>query len=223
VRGVLSDARDRMFELVEGCINVAWHGDVDMYLFVFPGDGEPAIKGTCPVSGDGVDVCEGLDEMFGVVVANVFYSEVVDDEGEGDWARGVLPKSGCAWRRVVVIFCQIFGEALICNNSGLFEAILFFYTHPSWVARDCRLYCSTISAGMMLSGSTRKVLWTKSEQKKAKKHLNMYLVEERASTTRNTTLGYTSRQNSARLHALLALPARYMGARLTINQVYNNT
>jgi hypothetical protein len=91
VRCVFDVAQDRMFEAVEGCINLAWHGHVDMFLFVIPGNGEPAIKGSCPVSGDGVEVREGLDEMFGIAVASLFYTKVVNNEGEGDWAHGVLP------------------------------------------------------------------------------------------------------------------------------------
>jgi hypothetical protein len=43
-----------MLELVESCLDITWHGDVNGAAVVVPFDGETAVKGACPVGGDGV-------------------------------------------------------------------------------------------------------------------------------------------------------------------------
>ena len=44
-----------------------------------PRRGSGRSRGCCPVGGDGVERLEGVDEVLGVVVSDVFDSEVVND------------------------------------------------------------------------------------------------------------------------------------------------
>jgi hypothetical protein len=38
-----------------------------------------------PVKGNAVQVFDGVEEVVGVLLANIFDAKVVDDQGEGDW------------------------------------------------------------------------------------------------------------------------------------------
>ena len=49
---------------------------------IVPGNGNSTEEGTDSFDGDGVQFLEGLDEVAGVLLANIFNPKVVDDEGE---------------------------------------------------------------------------------------------------------------------------------------------
>jgi hypothetical protein len=65
-------------EFCEGTLDVAGHGDVDVFLLIVPVDGEPAVLGTGPVDGGGVCVADGIDEVVYVGLVEVFDAEVID-------------------------------------------------------------------------------------------------------------------------------------------------
>jgi hypothetical protein len=71
-----------MVQCVEGTGDVAGHGEVYGVIDVVPLEGEAAVESAFPVGGDDVEEFEGVNEVLGVVVANVFDSEVVGDERE---------------------------------------------------------------------------------------------------------------------------------------------
>ena len=80
-----------ILEFVERCCNIARHGNINPSGCVIPIKGESAEKGSIPIGGDGIQLSEGGDEMFRVVLAYILYSKVVDYKGERDVARRMPP------------------------------------------------------------------------------------------------------------------------------------
>ena len=57
--------------------------------------------------------------MLCVLLAHIFYSEIVDDEGETDWAGFVFPQAWCGFALVVAVLFKALFEKLLGNDSGL--------------------------------------------------------------------------------------------------------
>jgi hypothetical protein len=83
-----------VLELVKGCRNVVWHQNVDIFLGVVPFYGEATINFAFPVGGNGVKVLKGIDEVVGIVFANILDAKVVNKEAEGAVTAVVTPKAG---------------------------------------------------------------------------------------------------------------------------------
>ena len=81
----------RMLEFVQGCLEIFWNGNFAGAFGIVPVDVESAEEGTGPVNGDGVEFLEGLDEVVGVLFADVLDPKVINDEGENDGLGVVLP------------------------------------------------------------------------------------------------------------------------------------
>ena len=82
----------RMLEFVMGCLEIFGNVDIAGACGVVPVNGESAEEGTGPVNGYGIQVLEGLDEVVGVLLADVLDPKFVDNEGENDGLGGVLPE-----------------------------------------------------------------------------------------------------------------------------------
>ena len=54
-----------------------------------------------------------------MLLANVLNPEVVDDEGETDWAGFVRPQAWCGFALVVAVLLKALFEKLLGNDSGL--------------------------------------------------------------------------------------------------------
>ena len=79
-----------MLEFVQGYLEIFWHGDIAGACGIVPVDDESAEEGNGPVDGDGVEFLESLDEVVGVLFADVLDPKVINDEGENDGLVGVL-------------------------------------------------------------------------------------------------------------------------------------
>ena len=75
---------------MEGCFDVAGHGYADCAIGVVPFKGQTKVFGPCHVNGYCVPVTYWVEEMVKVVLVNVLYAEVVDDQR--DVASAVLPE-----------------------------------------------------------------------------------------------------------------------------------
>jgi hypothetical protein len=64
--------------------NAAGHRDVDSALLVVPFQGKATVEGAGPIKGNAAQGLDGVDEVAGVLLANIFDAKVVDDQGEGD-------------------------------------------------------------------------------------------------------------------------------------------
>jgi hypothetical protein len=115
---VLGTVGSGMHEFMEGVGNVAGHGEVDGAGQVIPFEGKAAVEGTSPVGGDGVERLEGVDEVLGVFLTNIFYTEVVDDKGEGDGSSGVAEETGSVGGGVPMEL-QVCLEAVVGKDAGL--------------------------------------------------------------------------------------------------------
>ena len=112
----------RMLEFVQGCLEIFWHGDVAGSCGIVPVNGESADDGTGPVDGDGVEFLEGLDDSFGVLLANILDPKVVDDEGESDGLVGVLPERRGYRNRGEDKMGKVIFEPVVGYAAGLFQA-----------------------------------------------------------------------------------------------------
>ena len=64
--------------------------------------------------------------MLGVVFSDVFYSKVVDDEGESDGSRSVSKEAGSVGSGDVAVGAEVLGKALIGEDAGLRKAVHAF-------------------------------------------------------------------------------------------------
>ena len=73
-------------------MEIVGHGYVAGECGIVPGNGKSKEEGTGPVDGDGVPFLEGLDEVVGVLLADILDPKVVNDKGENDELVAVLPE-----------------------------------------------------------------------------------------------------------------------------------
>jgi hypothetical protein len=126
VRCVLVAQGWRMLEFVECRGNVVWHGEINGAIGVVPVKCEAAVEAASPVGGDCVKVLEGFDEMPCVLVTDVFYAKVIDDEGKGDGSGFVAPEPRGEVGRLVAVLGQVLFEALIGDDASLGQTIHAF-------------------------------------------------------------------------------------------------
>ena len=84
--GMLCSGCGDVLEPSKSAGDVARHGDVDVSCVVIPGQSEAAVEGAVPFSGDCVELAQCVDEMLGVVFADILDAEVIDNKGERDGA-----------------------------------------------------------------------------------------------------------------------------------------
>ena len=70
------------------CLEIVRHEYVAGACDVVPGNGKSTEEGTDPVDGDGVQFLEGLDEVVGVLLVDIVYPKVVNNEIESDELGG---------------------------------------------------------------------------------------------------------------------------------------
>ena len=66
-----------MLELVEGFIDVPWHGDVYISLVIVPVNGEATVIVAWPVSEDGVVFTRRCKQLFTIFLSEVFYAKII--------------------------------------------------------------------------------------------------------------------------------------------------
>ena len=81
----------RMLEFEQVRLEIFGYGDVARACGIVLVNGESAEEGTVPVNGNGVEFLEGLDEVVGVLFADVLDPKVIHNEGENDGLGGVFP------------------------------------------------------------------------------------------------------------------------------------
>jgi hypothetical protein len=97
---------------------LAWIGR--RCVFCNPRQIDSAVQGGFPVHGDCLVVSsEEIDQVVGVFLASVLYGEVVNDQREHDWARGVQPESWGVAALKVAMFSNASGQELIGEDTSL--------------------------------------------------------------------------------------------------------
>ena len=123
VRLVLFSFRAFTVESGEGIGDVIGHGEMDFALGVIPVERESEVTFAFPVFSDVVMLFNGVDEMIGVFFADVFHSEIVDNEGERDRSPIVRPQTRCVLALVVSLVVEALLEELLGKDAGLGQAI----------------------------------------------------------------------------------------------------
>ena len=102
-------------------MEIVGHGYVAGACVVISGNGNSTEEGTGTVDGDGVQFLEGLDEVVGILLANIIDPKVGDDEGESDGLGGVLPELRSSGNRGKLKVGKLRFEPVVGNAAGLFE------------------------------------------------------------------------------------------------------
>ena len=64
---------------------------------------------------------EGLDQMISIFFSDIFDAKAVDDKGEGDVRRCMLPEVGGAGDRRIYKLGEVDFQLVIGNAAGLFD------------------------------------------------------------------------------------------------------
>jgi hypothetical protein len=57
--------------------DVAWHGDVDVFVFVVPLEGDTTVQFAFPIDVQGVMFLEGIEKVVGMFFANIFNAKII--------------------------------------------------------------------------------------------------------------------------------------------------
>ena len=85
--------RFRMLESLEGLLDVAFHGEVDVTFFVMPVEVHSAVFLAFPVFSDYVVLLECINKVMSAFVGKALDSEIVDCEAENDVVIVVFEKA----------------------------------------------------------------------------------------------------------------------------------
>ena len=103
-------------------MEIVGHGYVAGACGVIPGNSKYTGEGTGPVNGDDVQFFLGLDEVVGVLFANILDTKVVDNKGEIDGLGGVLPERRSYGNRGESKMVNMRFEPVIGDAASFFEA-----------------------------------------------------------------------------------------------------
>ena len=65
---------------------ITGHGHMYHACNVVPLQCQPTVLRACPIDGDAVEEKEGVDEVLSIILANIFYTEVVNNQRKSDWS-----------------------------------------------------------------------------------------------------------------------------------------
>jgi hypothetical protein len=88
---VLSDSGWGVLEMFEGLLDVCWHQEGHLAPIVVPLYGESTILFTVPIARTLIVFSYCVKQVLSILLADVLYSKVINDEGENDGAGLVLP------------------------------------------------------------------------------------------------------------------------------------
>jgi hypothetical protein len=112
-----------LVEAVQGFGYIAGHGHINGTIFVVPMKSQ---RGAGPVSSYVVNLLESFKEVLGMFAAHLFDTKVIDHKGENDRPGDVSVRSWCIGKLVVPTGDQVGLEAVIGNDTGLWEPIHVF-------------------------------------------------------------------------------------------------
>jgi hypothetical protein len=122
-RGVAMLLWDCVLVLVEGSGHVARHRQVDGAFVVVPLEGNATVELTFPVARRFVVFFESVVQVVGMLFADIFYSEIVDNEREHDGARVVFPQAMGVFGGRISMGSKSFLQELASEDAGLRQAV----------------------------------------------------------------------------------------------------
>ncbi len=88
---ILLLCRGGVLEAGEGFFDVPRHGEVDFPFLVVPLDGESAVLFAFPVAQAFVIFLHCVYQMLCILIAHIFYPEIIDNKREADQVGIVFP------------------------------------------------------------------------------------------------------------------------------------
>jgi hypothetical protein len=73
---------DNMFVFLELFLDVTGHGDINRSVVVVPFQFDATVQVTGPIFGECICMFDAFDEMIDILLIDVFYAKIVDNEGE---------------------------------------------------------------------------------------------------------------------------------------------
>jgi hypothetical protein len=90
---------------------------------VVPFDGESAVSFAIPIAQALIVFLYCVQEVLRIFPADLFYSKIVDDKGELDWARLVRPQSGRCLALCVAVVLELICQEFLRYYSRLWEPV----------------------------------------------------------------------------------------------------
>jgi hypothetical protein len=82
-----------MLVLVQRCLDVSQHREVNGFVDAVPLECDPTVKYTGPINEDLISFLEGVDDMLCMLVSQITDTEVIYNKRESDGARDVFLKA----------------------------------------------------------------------------------------------------------------------------------
>ena len=124
--GVLGTSWGGMTQSKKGFGNVVWHGNVNMASSIIPGNGEPEVAGSGPISGECILSSKSIEEVISIRLREEFDAKVVNSKGKGRASIRMAPKTRGLGNWKVSIRGQVCLELIVRKDGSLFEAIHTF-------------------------------------------------------------------------------------------------
>ena len=83
---VLRLAGGLVFKTLEGLGDISWHRKVHFSIFIIPFQSNSEIPCSSMVNCDFIMLLETVEQVLLVLLSHVLHAEVVNAEGEGNWA-----------------------------------------------------------------------------------------------------------------------------------------
>ena len=119
VRLVLQCAWDRVFKTGQCLGKIAGHHKVDLPSFVIPFYGNSAIAFPFPAARAFVILSHRVYQTLHVLLANILYPKIVDNEGEADGSGVMFPETGGCLALTISMLFEAFFEKLLGDDTSL--------------------------------------------------------------------------------------------------------
>jgi hypothetical protein len=124
--GMLRTSRGGMTQSKKGFGNIVWHGNVNMARSIIPGNGEPKVAGSGPISGECILSSKSIEEVISIRLREEFHAKVVESKGKGRASIRMAPETRGLSNWKVSIRGQVCLELIVHKDGSLFEAIHTF-------------------------------------------------------------------------------------------------
>ena len=92
-----------MGEVLEKGGNIRCYGEVDVVVGVVPTEVKAAELRAGPVSGCFMVELKGGEEVIGVIMMEIFYTEIIDAKTKHNFACSLAPETNCVRQGVVAM------------------------------------------------------------------------------------------------------------------------
>ena len=94
-----------------------------MFLFLIALDGEFRIQFPFPIDCDFVSLLDCSDEMICMLISNIIYYKVINNEGGGYVYGFVVPESWGGFKRLISVLPQLIFQFVVCNSPIFWNVV----------------------------------------------------------------------------------------------------